>query len=186
MPHNRYDKNRKDTRSLTSQEQDLWQSVTAGVSPLSSPMREKPLKSSGRPRQELSPKTAIGKSAQKSGLMRANLMKDGLDGQTERRIRRGQINCEARLDLHGFRRRQAYKELMNFITRSRVRKLRCVLVITGKGPHTWGEDPRGILRSLFMEWLENDTALSEHIIGSRPAHPRHGGSGAFYLWLRHP
>ncbi|MEL6664227.1 MAG: Smr/MutS family protein [Pseudomonadota bacterium] len=51
-------------------------------------------------------------------------------------------------------------------------------MITGKG--RGGE---GVLRRNFLEWLSSGRA-SPHVSGYAPAHARHGGGGAFYVFLR--
>ena len=58
---------------------------------------------------------------------------------------------------------------------------RVILLITGRPPRDGGR--RGVIHASFREWL----AASRHarrIAAIRPAHLRHGGSGAFYVVLR--
>jgi DNA-nicking Smr family endonuclease len=100
------------------------------------------------------------------------------DRSGEKKVRRGQSEVHAILDLHGHTQVSATRELSAFLQRERSRGARCVLVITGKG--RGGE---GVLRRRFVEWLE--TPSTRHSVsGYAPAHPRHGGEGAFYLFLR--
>ncbi len=120
-----------------------------------------------------------------------------LDRREQRRLAAGRIAIEARLDLHGHRRHEAYEELQAFILRSRARGLRHVLVITGKGSRSprEGEDMggggeagfsspvRGVLRQQVPQWLSGPT-LCNYIVGFEQAHPRHGGEGALYVRLR--
>jgi DNA-nicking Smr family endonuclease len=119
----------------------------------------------------------------------------GLDRRTSQRLARGQIEVEARLDLHGMRRDEAEFALYRFLTRARHEGRRCVLVITGKGEspfarHTLhsaryheASDHTGVLRSVLPQWLAASRFRAE-VAGFQPAHPRHGGGGAFYIWLR--
>lgn len=119
----------------------------------------------------------------------------GLDRRTSQKLARGQIAADARLDLHGFRQDEAHGALQRFLSRSRREGLRCVLVITGKGEspfarHTLhstryheASDHSGVLRSALPQWLSEPQFRSE-VAGFQPAHPRHGGGGAFYIWLR--
>ncbi len=100
------------------------------------------------------------------------------DVSGEKRIRRGRISPEARIDLHGYTQDEAQMALEDFLARSRARGLRVVLVITGKG--RLGE---GVIRARFTDWL-GSPALSQHASGYAPAHARHGGGGAFYVRLR--
>lgn len=101
---------------------------------------------------------------------------EDLSGQ--RRIRRGQHEIEARLDLHGHTQDTAHRELVEFLLRHAALGARCVLVITGKG-----RQGAGILRTRFFDWIA-DPALRPVIAGYAGAHPRHGGAGAMYVFLR--
>lgn len=101
---------------------------------------------------------------------------EDLSGQ--RRIRRGQSEIDARLDLHGHTQDTAHRELVEFLLRQASMGARCVLVITGKG-----RLGTGILRSKLFDWI-GDPALRPFIAGYAAAHPRHGGAGATYIFLR--
>jgi DNA-nicking Smr family endonuclease len=119
----------------------------------------------------------------------------GLDRRSERRMTRGQVEIEGRIDLHGTGIEQARMRLLDFLARSRAHGQRMVLVVTGKGAspfarHTLhGTDPfhaperKGRLRRVVPEWF-HEGPFREHIAGFQPAHPRHGGGGAFYVRLR--
>lgn len=104
---------------------------------------------------------------------------DGLDRRSDRRLRRGEMEIEARLDLHGHGRDAAYEMLRGFITAQARGERRCVLVITGKGR---GEG-RGVLRTAVPQWL-NEAPLRDHVLRFYPAQPRDGGAGALYILLR--
>ncbi len=100
------------------------------------------------------------------------------DRGADRRVRRGRLEIEASLDLHGHTQETAQAALPGFVSAQRRRGARTVLVITGKGRQ--GE---GVLRRRFLQWLE--TAEAKALIsGYAQAHPRHGGAGAWYLFLR--
>jgi DNA-nicking Smr family endonuclease len=101
---------------------------------------------------------------------------EDLSGQ--RRIRRGQNEIDARLDLHGHTQDTAHREVIDFILRQAALGARCVLVITGKG-----RLGTGVLRSRLFDWI-GDPDLRPFIAGYATAHPRHGGAGAVYLFLR--
>jgi len=98
----------------------------------------------------------------------------------ERRVRRGQMPISATLDLHGHTQETAQNMLAGFLARQRQTGGGCVLVITGKGRR--GE---GILRARLLEWL--GTAAARTLVsGYAQAHRKHGGSGAWYIFLRKP
>jgi DNA-nicking Smr family endonuclease len=96
----------------------------------------------------------------------------------ERRVRRGQLGIDARLDLHGHTQDAARRELATFIAREQAAGSRCVLVITGKG-----RTGPGVLRARLRDWLtEGD--IRPMIAGHARAHQRHGGEGAVYVLLK--
>jgi len=101
---------------------------------------------------------------------------EDLSGQ--RKIRRGQNEIDARLDLHGHTQDTAHRELIEFLLRHAGNGSRCVLVITGKG-----RLGTGILRTRLFDWIAHPD-LRPFIAGYAPAHPRHGGAGATYIFLR--
>lgn len=134
----------------------------------------------------------------------------GLDGANAERLAKGRLEIEARLDLHGHRQDTAQRELTDFIRRNHSYGKRCVLVITGKGrsqKHRAAEDlsvsggnaarpsggsraPRyaipergGVLFDLVPEWLAG-RELAPYVVAFSPSQPRHGGSGALYVYLR--
>ena len=57
----------------------------------------------------------------------------GIDKRTYSRLRKGKINIEDVLDMHGMSQKTAYKLMKEFIQESTEKNLRCVLIITGKG-----------------------------------------------------
>lgn len=120
----------------------------------------------------------------------------GVDGATAERLRRGRIEPDATIDLHGMTQQQAYARLLPFVRRSHEKGFRCVLVITGKGaaPRVETNDrsrgftmpersKAGVLRSQVPLWLEEPQTRSI-VVGIQTAHQRHGGTGALYVYLR--
>lgn len=105
----------------------------------------------------------------------------GVDKRTAQRLGRGQLEIEARLDLHGLTQDEAHVRLSGFIRRSAAAGKRCVLVITGKGFKPTGET--GVLRQAVPRWL-NEPALRHAIVALRHAQPKDGGEGALYVLLR--
>lgn len=102
----------------------------------------------------------------------------GLDRRSQTKLRRGQVDIEARMDLHGMTQDEAHRALSGFLLDSRAAGRRTVLVITGKG--TGGE---GILRAAVPKWL-NEAPNREMIRGFSHAAPKHGGAGALYILLK--
>ncbi|MEM7270856.1 MAG: Smr/MutS family protein [Pseudomonadota bacterium] len=99
---------------------------------------------------------------------------------------KGKRTPDARLDLHGMSAARAHAALKMFISDSRDRGCRCVLVITGKGsdePAAFGEVKPGVLRRETPRWLSSPP-LAQMIVTVAQAHPKHGGSGALYVYLK--
>jgi DNA-nicking Smr family endonuclease len=109
-----------------------------------------------------------------------------MDSRRFAKLRRGRIEPEARLDLHGMTSERAHAALVGFLIAAHAAEKRLVLVITGKGrPDDSPHQPRfhGVLRHSLPHWLAQ-APLAGRILQVAPAHPRHGGSGAFYVYLR--
>lgn len=98
-----------------------------------------------------------------------------------RRLRRGLLPIDARIDLHGFGAREARTQLELFLRTMRSRGERCVLVIHGKGAHS--PDGSGVLRGEIAAWL-SQSAASEHVAAFATATGGDGGEGAVYVLLR--
>lgn len=118
----------------------------------------------------------------------------GLDGRTAERLRRGQLEPDAKIDLHGMTEARAHAALVRFVKSSQARGLRLILVVTGKGMPPPDDAPfdlelaarsRGVLKTMTPRWLK-EPELSSSVADVRAAHRRHGGSGALYVYLRKP
>jgi DNA-nicking Smr family endonuclease len=96
----------------------------------------------------------------------------GFDSATERKLKRGQLETEGRLDLHGLSRLAAQETLARFIAGAVRQEQRTILVVTGKS---------GVLRRLVPEWLNDMPGL---VLAYTPARPKDGGDGALYIRLR--
>ena len=109
------------------------------------------------------------------------------DQRTKRRLVRGTIAIDERLDLHGYTEAAAHSLLRGFLITARGRGARIVLVITGKGQGPGkvqgpGRE-RGVLRRAVPHWL-SDPSLRDVVLGWEEAHLAHGGAGAIYVRLR--
>jgi DNA-nicking Smr family endonuclease len=117
------------------------------------------------------------------------------DRRTAQKLNRGQSEPDARLDLHGEGVETARIKLLHFLASQRHQGSRLVLVITGKGAspfarhtlhgmsHFHSPEREGRLRREVPMWLHEE-GFRIHAVGFQPAHPRHGGGGAFYVRLR--
>lgn len=115
------------------------------------------------------------------------------DRKKVRKIRSGQVEIEARIDLHGMRQDEAHAALVRFLHRCQSKEQRWVLVITGKGKLT-DADPnapfdltrqreRGVLKRNVPRWLD-EPELRGLVVSYTTAAIQHGGEGALYIHLR--
>jgi DNA-nicking Smr family endonuclease len=170
----------------------LWERVVKTATPLgkrkptatpepAKPSPQRPAKDTKPPRQV--PATAPAKP---TPLPRG----EALDRGTARKLERGRLPVEGRLDLHGMRQRDAHAALRRFLKTAQGKGYRHVLVITGKGAAPdrrrsfYDEgDERGVLRQAVPHWLSQPD-LAHVVISFSEAPRRLGGEGALYVRLR--
>ena len=200
-------------RGLTPEEKALWHRVADTATPLSARIRQKGGVASDDDRDDTAgkdpeprvkpqtvfspmPRFRIGQAAGAAGpdhsrapspaerLAAAPLR---MDHKVHKRMSRGKIRPEARLDLHGMTLAAAHPHLIHFILSAHAQGHRLVLVITGKGRGDHGPLPTrpGALRHQVPHWLHT-APLSAVVQQVTPAHYRHGGEGAYYVYLRRP
>ncbi|MBK3745772.1 DNA mismatch repair protein MutS [Paraburkholderia aspalathi] len=181
---------------LRSEDRILWETIAKTVAPLSGRPRKKAevedfdlwVQEMGGQKLNLSPeKLATSVSQQKlvntpkAKPPSANIIHP-LDRPTHRKIAKGQLDIDARIDLHGLTQREAHELLYGFLVSAHARGLRHVLVITGKGRSTGGD---GILRQAVPHWFS--TPIFRILVGAfEDAAHHHGGHGALYVRLRRP
>ena len=168
-------------RRLSSHEIALWSRVAASVRPLQGrvapppaaviavqPPRPSPPPPPPPPRPLHTPRNAPAPVAAAT-----------LDGSWDRRLRQGNISPDRVIDLHGYTLDAAHGLLATALDNAQACGERIILVITGKGR---GDRP-GRIKAEINHWLDTGH-LRSRIAAMRPAHARHGGSGAYYLILR--
>lgn len=196
---------RKGPRGLRPEEQALWEMIAARTQPMH-PMRKAALEVAEEAKPlpkmpEPAPKVpiapfAIGEKAgtpprpldlalpMSAALARAPVE---MDHKAHRKLVRGKLHPEARIDLHGMTLADAHPALMRFVADAHARGLRLVLVITGKGKlrDEYAPTPSrmGVLRHEVPHWLTSG-ALRPLVLQVTEAHRTHGGSGAYYVYLR--
>lgn len=110
-----------------------------------------------------------------------------MDRKSFDQMKRGKLKPEGRIDLHGMTLDRAHPALTRFILSSHSSGKRLVLVITGKGKSRDDGGPIpvrfGVLRHQVPQWLKMQP-LSSVVMQITPAHDRHGGGGAYYVYLR--
>lgn len=110
-----------------------------------------------------------------------------MDRKTFNRMARGKLSPEARIDLHGMTVAEAHGELIRFVLNAHADGLRLVLVITGKGKRREDHGPipqrMGALRHQVPHWLALPP-LGPAVQQVATANLKHGGEGAYYVYLR--
>jgi len=102
-----------------------------------------------------------------------------LERPVKRKIAKGRLALEARIDLHGLVQSEAHILLLEFLMRAHERGMRHVLVITGKGSSLGSE---GALKRAVPMWFSKPE-FRYFISSYETAAHHHGGEGALYIRL---
>lgn len=182
-------------RPLSAEEAALWARVVASVRPIRAAPRPVRTPAPVKPPEPAPPPPTPVKKVR--GRVPAPLLPPApvaaprpitantLDGSWDRDLSRGRTVPDASIDLHGHNLSSAYARLDAALEFAVASGQRVLLVITGKPPRAESERPhaRGAIRAAIGDWLAG-SRHGAHIAAVRPAHPRHGGSGALYVILR--
>ena len=186
-------------RKLSQEDLALWAKVTEKAQRMVAPslhVDHPPAKPKVSPARAAPPALGVFRVGQnaKPPPVRRDMPRDPLahmpvqmDRREHQRLKRGKRDPEARIDLHGMTMDRAHPALTRFILTSQASGHRLVLVITGKGKG--GDDPgpipnpKGVLRHKVPDWLRLPP-LGQAVLQISPAHQRHGGAGAYYVYLR--
>ena len=186
MPDN---KETDSKNGLSSEDMKLWEDVTRDVKPLEG--REKRVADS-RSRKKVpfvASSSVTGDVALPYGAaIKPKRRGRDVDRKTERRLQKGEMPIDGKLDMHGMNQDEARRALFHFIQNAYLAGKRCVLVVTGKGSAgriSGGQIERGagVLRRNTPQWLRED-ALADIVLRAVEAQPRDGGAGALYVYLR--
>ncbi len=190
-------------RGLTPDERELWSRIARSAKALHPPgkpaesHREEttlPISEKAATTPAAFPRFRVGQSSLPSNPASVRVQSPAewladaaprMDAKAYKRMTQGKMRPEARLDLHGMTLAQAQPELTRFVLSCHANGLRLVLVITGKGRGDHGPLPTrpGALRHQVPHWLHR-TPLAPVVQQVTAAHYRHGGEGAYYVYLR--
>lgn len=107
-----------------------------------------------------------------------NFRRSGIQQRLFSRLRNGQLQIEAELDLHGMTISVAHEALAKFLHDCQHYKIRCARVIHGKG---WGSKQRQpVLKSKLNGWLQQ----TDDVLAFCSAPIEDGGTGAVYVLLK--
>lgn len=111
-----------------------------------------------------------------------------MDAKSYKTMQRGKLKPEGRIDLHGMTVAQAHPALISFIMTAQANGKRLVLVITGKGGKreelgAIAPQRMGALKRQVPIWLTM-APVSSAVLQVTESHIKHGGAGAYYVYLR--
>ncbi|MBI1327615.1 MAG: hypothetical protein GC136_08250 [Alphaproteobacteria bacterium] len=159
-------------------ESDLWYYIVQDVKPLKGKSVPKaPASTPARAQKAVTTYVAPPKK-----IVKETLKPETVDWKVEKKIRRGKVDIDATLDLHGHTQAKAEGILESFILNAIQMKNRCILVITGRGTAS----RKSVLKEALPNWLTHNANIAPYIMGFREAAQHHGGAGAFYVLLRKP
>jgi len=196
---------------LSAEDRALWEKFAQAIQPanakprvadvarstdLNSDSRETFSEKSKKSREKNPKQAPLGRSAKTPGPppLVPSAPLSGLDRKHIKKLGKGRVTIDARIDLHGLRQSEAHDALGRFLRLAVANGHRNVLVITGKGRADddqahWtfdsGRQAPGVLRRSVPKWLTG-ADFRDLVAGFTTAHFRHGGEGAYYVRLRRP
>lgn len=184
------------SRKLTSDEQTLWNRVVRQVERVESMDFATPASGTRKPgkRQNTDAPAPTAPASRRpppnatpSFVDRPSQTSPNMDRRNFQRLLKGKLDIDATLDLHGMTADVAQRRLNQFIRTANTMGHRLLLIITGKGKRADVDEfnrPRsGVLRTGVPEWLKTGPE-SDLVLQVTQAHPKHGGGGAYYVYLR--
>jgi DNA-nicking Smr family endonuclease len=102
--------------------------------------------------------------------------RDGLQHKVLRKLRRGQYNVEATLDMHGMRVTEARENLSHFLMNCFENNIRHAMIIHGKGHSA----AKPVLKNKLNQWLRQ----IKYVLAFCSATLQDGRSGAVYVLLK--
>lgn len=187
---------KRQRRGLSEEEKILWHRVGRTVTPLQGRIAALPAGIEASEREFLeamaagekpgpkAAKTAPGpgfaEGAKPPSFRREPRPEPHIDRPTTKKLAKGRLSIDARIDLHAMTQDQAHDRLYVFLADARSRGARHVLVVTGKGRSLGSE---GVLKRMVPIWL-GSARFAGLVSGYASASRHHGGEGAIYIRLR--
>ena len=177
---------------LSAEDEALWKESQKNVAPLEN-----------RPEIKLPKNTRIKVVLDKSKGV-GFLLGEEAPAQTQltrrdvKKIAKGGMVIDGKLDLHGSTKEMSFKRLLSFIENGSVKGKKCLLVVTGKGGKRFPQTKStpiaqrkyddfnhggGVLKNAVPLWL-SVSPFNHYVASFHEAHLTHGGGGAFYVMLR--
>ena len=169
---------------MTPDDKKIWEEFLASVHPLK---KEKKVQPHTKKTEKISkePTGQIRQDFKVSASAPAKIHQ-GQDRALCRKLKKGTVSIEGRLDLHGYTQKEALRALEKFLAHLSAAHKRVGIIITGKGQLNQNietEIGRGVLRRQLPIWL-CDPVTFPQVLSLSQALPEHGGAGAFYVEVR--
>lgn len=104
--------------------------------------------------------------------------RDGLQHKVIKRLKRGELSCQAELDLHRLTKLEARQEIIQFLNYCSDNNFKQIRIVHGKGLGSKNKIP--VLKTLVNHWLQQ----RDEVLAFCSARPCDGGTGAIYVLLR--
>ena len=112
-------------------------------------------------------------------------------GEVNKELKRGKINIDRRIDLHGYGLVEAHEKFISEVKKNYIKNKRCLLIITGKGVRKKIDNEQvtnpklfyGKIKKSIINWI-NQEDLKKYILTYQDAGFEHGGDGALFVYLR--
>lgn len=162
---------------MTDDDKKFFQEAMSGVKPLGDkhhrvrPHAAKPTTAQPRASQASSNSAPADELTALCPEQIISLNKANVYPKTFRRLKSGQLGYRETLDLHKCTTEQAYAKLNRFIVHCQNHKVKCALIIHGKGT--------GTIKAAVKRFLDN----SPQVTAYHSAQPMDGGTGAVYVLL---
>jgi DNA-nicking Smr family endonuclease len=168
---------RRYARRLSQAEAELWMMATADVRPSRARAKKLPA-----PAPAVVARTSPASSvvSDRPPAPKSPPRPIDIDPRTFAKLKRGRLEVDAKLDLHGLRQAEAQRSLTAFLRRCQGNGARIAVIVTGKG---LTRDEGGVLRRVVPMWLEAPN-LRDVVVGFGEAARHHGGEGALYVRIR--
>ncbi|MCF6215220.1 MAG: Smr/MutS family protein [Emcibacter sp.] len=178
---------KKPRDSLSTAEKKLWQKVTENISRLNNNQAMTPLVRKSYYLNNMPENVSFSRqrplAAPAARLNEQGFSLKDIDHNWQKRLRRGKVKPEGKIDLHGMSQDRAFDALTRYIEEAHRRGKRSILVVTGKGRQKTGAKGSGILRANVPRWLSQG-ALAQYIVSYYSANIEHGADGALYVVLK--
>ncbi len=173
-------------KSLTKEDKKIWRLITKKIMPLDAARAIVPddlqdfsdmMDETEAPKVHVKSQNQVPVRPIQTSIKKTKTEAQDVDTRTLMRLKKGQLNIDYTLDLHGHNLSDARVVLLSTLKNLHGTGGRCLLLIHGKGSIT------GVakIKKTFPQWLDEVPSI---VLSHAIAKPQHGGLGASYILLR--